>query len=143
MTNTTTAANVITAATAITSHDDYVAFWSAPANHTAFVGGLLDPKVLAEASSGDYLAQEIISSDAALYTRLEALSEAELDAEIARLSQTSDWNEVEGKYEYGESDYAWHLVGVIESLRDHRRAQREYTGHGPLTHTPFSVLAGV
>lgn len=143
MTNTTASAVLASAAAAVVDHDGYVAFWSAPANHTAFVTAMLNPKVLAESGSGDYLAQEIVSSDAALYTRLEALSESELDAEVASLSRVSDWNEVEGKWEVGESDYAWHLVGVIEALRDHRRVAREYTGHGPLTHNPFAVLAGV
>lgn len=142
MTNTAAAITASAAAT-VTNHDDYVIFWSAPANHTDFVKSVLNQKVLAEANGGDFLAQEIVASDAALYTRFEVMTEAELDAEVAQLRQVDDWNEIEGKYEYGESDYAWHLIGVIESLRDHRRVVREYTGHGPLTHTPFAVLAGV
>ncbi|QZE10393.1 hypothetical protein SEA_SCOOBYDOOBYDOO_42 [Mycobacterium phage ScoobyDoobyDoo] len=132
-----TATQILAAATAIVDHDGYVAFWSNEANITAYVRTQVDADDIAAAQTGGYYAQARIASDVARYTRYEGMTDAQLHAELDELSRTEDWNEFEGKWEYGQSDYAWHLIDAIEDLLAYRR----YTSAEALTQRPFAALA--
>lgn len=137
MTNTTAPAT----AAAITNHDEWVAFYTAPRNISAFAREMIPASVMAEAEAGDYLAQEIVAGDVKEIMRLEAMTDIELQVEHShnRASHLNnlDWDE----YDLNDREDYYYGQGLIEALLEHRRVQRQYTGHGPLTHTPFAVLA--
>lgn len=48
-----------------------------------------------------------------------------------------DWEE----YDLNDRESYYYQQGLIEALLEHRRVQRQYTGHEPLTHNPFAALA--
>lgn len=130
-----------TTANAITTHDEWVAFHTAPSNISAFAETMIPERLLDEARAGDYLALEIVAGNVQGIMRLESLSDAELQAELAanRAAHLAnlDWAE----YDLNDREDYYYQQGLIEALLEHRRVQRTYTGHGPLTHTPFAVLA--
>lgn len=139
MSNATTAyQTILNAQVCVDDHSTYVAYWSNEAHITAFVATQVDADLIANAQGGDYYAMERIADDVRKYTSFEIMDDEALQARIEELSQVEDWNEVEGKYELGESDYAYHLIGVIEDLL----AMRRYTAPvSPwLTHSPFAGL---
>lgn len=131
-------------ATAITSRDEFIAFYTAPQNISEFALSVLPQSILAEASEGDYLAQEILAADVKNIVRLEAMTDTELQTEHSfnRLAHLQ-WLEHEDPSEYDINDREdyYQQQWLIEDLLHYRKTQREYTGHGPLTHRPFAALA--
>lgn len=137
MTNTTVPAS----ASAITTHDEWVAFYTAPRNISAFAREMINAEIMAEAEAGDDLAQEIVAGDVKNIMRLEAMTDVELQIEHSHNEASHrnnlDWSE----YDHNDRESHYEQQGLIEALLEHRRVQRQYTGHGPLTHNPFAALA--
>lgn len=128
-------------ATAITTHDEWVAFHNAPANISAFAREMVGERLLAGAAAGDWEDQVMVAYEVKDILRLEAMTDVELQTEhshnrAAHLDNL-DWDE----YDLNDRESYYYQQGLIEALLEHRRVQRQYTGHGPLTHTPFAVLA--
>lgn len=140
MSNTTTA-QVPTTAAAITNHDEWIAFHNAPQNISAFSRDMIPASVLAEALEGDYMAQALVAGDVQNIMRLEAMTDVELQIEHSHNEaghrDNLDWAE----YDVNDRESHYYQQALIEALLEYRRVQREYTGHGPLTYSPFAALA--
>lgn len=84
---------------------------------------------------------ETVAADVKGIMRLEEMTDVELQVEHshnrANHLDNLDWDE----YDLNDREDYYYGQGLIEALLEHRRVQRQYTGHGPLTHTPFAVLA--
>lgn len=142
MTNTTAPAT----AAAITNHDEWVAFYTAPRNISAFARTVISAKDIANGQSGDYHDAVHLAYQVKDIIRLEAMTDAELAAEEARCLAEDGWNEAEGKYEYYYVGAAEETLCQIYLLREFRadkagEARWAIPAAGHLTHTPFAVLA--
>lgn len=137
MTNTT--AQVPATAAAITTHAEWIAFHTS--NISAFAETMIPERILTEALAGDGLAQEIVAGDVAGIARLEALSDEALRSEHAENAAGHRANLDWAEYDLNDRESHYYQQGLIEALLEHRRVARQYTGHGPLTHTPFAALA--
>lgn len=140
MTSTTLPAS----AAAITNHDEWVAFYTAPVNVSAFAASIVGEDEVAKAFAGDYYAQEYVAGQVHSIARLEAMTDAALRAEMAE-SREGHYRAIadDDFSEYDVNDYEsyYYQQGLIEALLDHRRVLATYTGHGPLVHRPFAALA--
>jgi hypothetical protein len=138
-----TATTIPATADAITTHDEWVAFYTAPQNVSAFAQEVIGDEVT-RAFAGDYYAQEFVAGQVHSITRLEALSDGQLRAELAE-NQANHYRAIadDDFSEYDVNDYEsyYYQQGLIEALLDHRRVLETYTGHGPLVYNPFAALA--
>lgn len=136
-----------TAAAQITNHDEFIAFYSAPHNISAFAASVIGPAEIAEAASGDFYAQLYVAGQNQDLTRLEALTDAELEAEKAATEAIDGWNAFEGKWEVNEIGHRDHWLGVIavlQELRAQRAAEAAWLAapaEEHLSHHPFAALA--
>jgi hypothetical protein len=136
-----TATTIPATAADITTHDEWVAFHSAPQNVSAFAASIIGEDIVARAFGGDYYEQEYVASQVHGIARLEALTDEALRAELAE-NEANHRNNLDW-VEYDHNDWESHYAqqGLIEALLDHRRVLATYTGHGPLVHNPFAALA--
>jgi hypothetical protein len=129
-------------AASITNRDEFVAFYTASSTISTFARTVISASLLADAEDADdYLAREVLADYVKQIVRLEAMTDVELQVEhshnrAAHLDNL-EWDE----YDLNDREDYYHEQGLIEALLEHRRVQREYTGHGPLTHSPFAALA--
>lgn len=129
-------------ATTITTRDEFVAFYTSPSTISAFARTVIGAELLADAEDAeDYLAREVLADYVKQVVRLEAMTDVELQVEhshnrAAHLDNL-EWDE----YDLNDREDYYHEQGLIEALLEYRRVQREYTGHGPLTYSPFAALA--
>lgn len=128
---------------AITTHDEWVAFYTAPQNVSAFAATTIGEDIVAKAFAGDFYEQEYVAGRVHSIARLEALSDDQLRAELAENEashrRVREWDGSE--YDVDDYESYYYHQGLIEALLDHRRVLAAYTGHGPLTHNPFAALA--
>lgn len=147
MTN-TTAANILAVAAAITSHDEWVAFFSNTAHITAFAASVLDAKTLAAAVDGDYYDRLHLAGELKNVLLLEAASEAELARREADALAETGWNACEGKYEpyyYWSAQEDLHRIAALREFRADQAAQAAWSAapvEAHLTYRPFAALAG-
>lgn len=136
--------NAPATAAAITNHDEFVAFWTAPQNVSEFALTVIPASIVAESRDGDWLASEILASDVKNVARLEALTDAALEAERAA-NEAAHRRAIadEDPWEYDVNDYEsyYHQQWIIEELQAYRKVRATYTGLAPLTHSPFAALA--
>ena len=145
MTNTT--AQVPAAAAAITTHDEWIAFYNAPSNISEFVRTVIGAKDLAEAATGDYCAQAYVAGRVQELMRLESMDDDQLEAELIAGRKVDGWNPVEGKFEINEIGHAEYIMYTIHNLRDFRDQQAaeaawaQAPAEEHLTYNPFAALA--
>ena len=143
MTATTVPAN----AADITNRDEYLAFYSAPKNISAFARTVIDAKHLAEAAEGDYFAQEQVVLQNVDLMRLEAMDDDRLEVELIAMRGVDGWNACEGKFEINDFCYAEYIMYTIYNLRDFRAQQAAEAAWSVapaeehLTYSPFAALA--
>ncbi len=125
----------------VTTHDEYVEYFNA--NISEFARGEIREDILAEAAAGDYYAREYVAGEAHYYAKLEAMTDAELEAFRAesreghlRMIELDDPSE----YDVNDHESYYQEQYVIDALLAHRAAVARYTGQGPLTHNPFAAL---
>lgn len=144
-----TTTTVPASAAAITTRDEFVAFYTAPRTISAFARTVISASLLAAAQDADdYLGREVLADSVKQIVRLEAMTDVELGVEhsfneAAHLDNL-DWDE----YDLNDREDHYHEQGLIRALLDYRQAERDeraavarYTGQGPLTHRPFAALA--
>lgn len=123
------------------THDEWIELMNNSVSD--FARTQIAERFLAEAATGDYMARLYVASEVQHILRLEAKTDAELAAELAEceadhLRYISECDYSEYDIDDRESHHAH--VWLIRELQGHRAAVARYTGHGPLTHSPFAGL---
>jgi hypothetical protein len=135
-------------AAAITNYDEWVAFYTAPRNISAFARTVISDKLLSGAAAGDHYDQVMVAYEVKGILRLEAMTDVALEVEHS-FNESAHLNNLNwDEYDLNDRESHYHEQGLIRLLLDYRQAQRDeraavarYTGQGPLTHRPFAVLA--
>ncbi len=135
------ATEITARATAITTHEEWVAFMTDDANITEFAH---EQARVVDVDRDDIFELEYLASEVQYYLRLEVMTDAELLTEYVANERAHRNIRAQDGWDYDVADYESHYrrQGDICALMEWRRLRRLYCSAMALTHNPFlSLLA--
>ncbi|ASZ74630.1 hypothetical protein KHO57_gp055 [Mycobacterium phage Phabba] len=135
--------NAPVTAAQITTHDEWIAFYTA--NVSPFAAEQIGEDIVAKAQAGDYYEAMYVAGQNASIARLEAMTDEQLVAEYnENIAGHLAMIELDDPSEYDVNDHEsyYHAQYLIEALRVDRDVRARYmSAPAPLTHSPFAALA--